>query len=156
MLKNFLLVFVISSTAYSTTFDLKKQINIDITHFEVNSTKSKGEICDNLDSPDWDKHPETQENVLRFGPHVFFDQLNKGVIKETGTSTGCEYGTDTIFKDMQIHKTINQKCKNEKDSVFTEYKVNFKKNEIVIQYAQKKDKEEKKSTCYLKLAKGKK
>lgn len=139
--------FLTSINIYARLPDVKKELNLKIENYVLDEKKSKGDICDNIDKPEWDG------DTLRFGPHIFFDHIGGKKIVDKQSDPDCTYEFVTTYKNRSIVKNINQKCKNNKDSSLTVQKVEFKNNEISISYQQNQNKKKIQAHCYLKLAK---
>lgn len=142
------------SYAFGAKTNFKKELNLKVEDFILDEKKSKGEICKNIDTPEWEKDETSGEETLRFGPHIYFNHINDEKIVDNDSDPNCIFEFKTTLKDQQIIKNINQKCKDAKQSSEIIQKVEFKNNEITISYLQSQNKKETKALCYLKMAKG--
>lgn len=128
--------------------DVKKILPQNISEFSLDEKQSKGEICDGLEIPIWDK--VEKDDVLRFGPHIFFSDINNDLVTERDNNSNCSYQTRTTFKKNVLDKNINQVCKNKKMSAATTVRAEILNDKIIITYQQKTGKKEKNSTCIYK------
>lgn len=143
----FIFVSASNSQASQNQFDPKNDIKFNKNGYQVDLKKSKGELCENLDSPIWEK--DEDGDVVRFGENIFFGSLNKGKQVDKESDTDCTFEFNTVANAGGFEKTIDQKCKTKKLSTLIKETAKINNNQIQIDYKLTGDKKTVVAKCIL-------
>lgn len=147
MIKFFTILIISSWALQVSAVTTQEQIKFPKGKINLDLKKSKGEFCENLDSPLWLIKDDDSES-LKMGPHLTFTDFNKGKIEDSESSSDCKYTFETATQERGIKKTITQTCKEIKDNRTTEYLLTVTDKDLKLDYKVTNSAKNDEAVCY--------